>query len=114
MKYVCEICNNQFDTPGAAERCEYGHKREQMQRAAKDAAAAKISDAVNAFITKYGEAPAIHLTEENEALAFGEVVNNLGEVFDVLLDLFSGGECGDENCEGCEQCGERCNHNAAE
>lgn len=104
MKYLCEICNKQFDTPDEARVCEYTHKKEQMNQAVKEAAAAKISDAINAFIAKYGEAPAIHFTDENEEIVLSTVVNGLQSMVNVLFGVLADG---DDDIE-CENCRERC------
>lgn len=93
MKYICEFCNTKFDTPDGAEMCESAHIKERYQRAAKEAAESKINDAVNAFVTEYGEAPYIQLTEENEKIAFGNLDNVLDAILDLLCDDGNGGRC---------------------
>ena len=99
MKHVCEVCNTQYDTIEAAEQCELGHKKEKMQLVAKAAAEAKISEAINAFITKYKAMPNIELTEENQKVLIGDVVGKVEEAFDLILGLL-----GDEECDGCDHC----------
>lgn len=108
MKYLCEICNKQFDTPDEARVCEYTHKKEQMNQAAKEAAAAKISDAINAFIAKYGEAPSIHFTDENEEIVLCTVVNGLQGMVNVLFGALADGDDDVEYEDCCERCSGHC------
>lgn len=110
MKFVCEICNKKHDTLQAAEQCEQTHEKERIQRVAKETAEAKISDAINAFIARYGEVPNIQLTPENEKLAFGIIVaQHLEDAFDAIFDIFDDGEDRNANegeCKNCDHCGE--------
>jgi hypothetical protein len=103
MKYICEICNTKFDSPAEAERCELTHK-EQRQRIAKEAAEIKISNAVNAFISKYGEMPTIHLSDENEAITLTEISADICEMLESFFSALCGGE-EDAPHEDCKQCG---------
>lgn len=104
MKHVCEVCNTQYGTVEAAEQCELGHKKEKMQLVAKAAAEAKISEAINAFVTKYKAMPNIELTEENQKVLIGDVVGKVEEAFDLILGLLGDDECDDEDCDGCDHC----------
>lgn len=103
MKYICEFCNTKFDTPDGAEMCESAHIKERYQRAAKEAAESKINDAVNAFVTKYGEAPYIQLTEENEKIVFGNILGDFDNALDAILNLL----CADDNGDRCESSTQR-------
>ncbi len=85
MKYICEICNKQHNTPNAAEQCEFMHKKEKAEATAKASAESKISDAINAFIAKYEGLPNIELAEESQAVLLGEAV----QLFDGIFRLFS-------------------------
>lgn len=100
MKYVCEICNKQFNTVDEAERCEVAHKKERAQVAAKASAETKINEAVNAFVARYKVIPRVELTTENQNLFIGE----LDGVLDFLMELLGIGECEDEECDGCGHC----------
>lgn len=72
MKFVCEYCHQQFDDPDLAVECEKAHKEEEEQKkrdiAERESYESTISDAYNAFIAKYKEAPVITLTKENEKI----------------------------------------------
>ena len=78
-----------------------------MQLAAKAATEAKISEAINAFITKYKAMPSIELTEDNQKVLIGDVVGKVEEAFDLILSLLGDDECNDEDCDGCDHCDDR-------
>lgn len=108
MKHVCEVCNQQYDSVKDAELCEMAHIREKAQHAAKVAAEAKISEAVNAFAAKYKTMPNIELTEENQKVLLGDLAGKVGEAFDLLLELFGDDDCDDGCCDDgkceCHEC----------
>lgn len=116
MKHICEICNKQYDTVSGAEQCEFAHKKEALEASAKASTAAAISVAVNAYITKFKEFPAIELTPENQKFLLGDFSEKLEKTFDMLVDILcedddeDDDECG---CE-CEKCDGSCKKTDAE
>ncbi len=107
MKHICEICNRQYDTVAGAEQCELAHKKEALEASAKASTEAAISDAVNAYIAKFKEFPAIEITPENQKLLLGDFAEKLEKTFDMLVDILC--EDGDEDDEDdgecdCEKC----------
>ena len=109
MKHICEICNAQYNTVAEAEKCELAHKKAKEQEAIKATAESTISEAINAFITKYKAMPIIEVAEENQKILFGELSNKAEEVIDYIIGLLIGGddedECNDE-CTDCKCCRE--------
>lgn len=66
MKYICEVCNKQYATVAEAEKCELEHKKKADEESVKTTSGTKISDAVNAYITKYWD--------DSLGIAYNEVV----------------------------------------
>lgn len=88
MKYICEICNKQYGTVAEAEQCEVKHKKEKEDESAKSSTEGKISDALNAFITKYKEFPNIKLMPDNQKIVSGRIASRIDDVMGSLFDLF--------------------------
>mgnify|MGYP006972491068 CR=1 FL=1 len=88
MKFICDFCKKMYNTAKEAEECELAHKNEEARLAAKSGAERKISDAVNAFITKYKSTPSIELTEENQKIVLDDTMSKIDETFDSILKLF--------------------------
>lgn len=114
MKYVCEICNQQFNTVEEAKHCELEHKKEKIYAAAKASASAKISDAVNAYVAKYNELPEIELIPDNQKLLVGTMVDTISDTFAMLIDMFT--EDNDNDCDTCkcDECGGHCKNSDKE
>ena len=108
MKYICEICNKQYATVSEAEQCELAHKKKTAEESAKTTAETKISDAVNAYITKHKECPNIDITPENQKLIIGNITDKLEKTFDMLFDVLceDDEENGGNNCS-CASCTDR-------
>lgn len=87
MKYICEICNKQYDTAAEAEKRELKHKKENVEKSAKTSASAKISDAVNAYVAKYKELPNINIASENQKNIIGDLADGLEKIFGMLIDV---------------------------
>lgn len=105
MKYICEVCNTQYNSIKDAERCELAHRQEKAQLAAKAASEAKINEAVNAYIDRYKEIPAIEITDKNREAIEKNIIDKVEKTFNILLDLFNvneGKDGGDEECKNCE------------
>lgn len=103
MKYVCEVCNQQFDTAPEAQQCEFAHKQEKAKAEAQSRAEIAISEAVNAYIAKYKTVPAIEITGENHSILLDALAGNIGEALSIFVDILcSGDEC--DECADCEGC----------
>lgn len=88
MKHICEICSKQYATVAEAEKCELAHKKKNAEEAARVASEEAISDAVNAYITKYKTLPSVAVIPENQEFVIGEFGDKLETLFDKLLDIF--------------------------
>ena len=93
MKHICEICNKQYGTVEGAEQCELAHKKEMTEERAKTAAEAKISAAVNAYITRYREFPDIEISAENQKILFDDMSDGLEKTFDMLINILFDEKC---------------------
>lgn len=119
MKYICEVCNQQFNTADEARNCEYTHnaeaKKKQLIEKAKASASEKISDAINAYIERYKELPEIELSPENQniftvdgiSISLRHIIAN--EVLSMITDiLFEEEDDGEDTCCECEDCSTNC------
>ena len=106
MKYVCEICNEKFDTSAKAEECELKHKREKVKEEMQAATEAKISEIVNAYITRYKTVPNISITEENQRIILDAMFDRVGQTLDALFGSCRGDEVSCDNCD-CSNCDDR-------
>ena len=113
MKHICEICNQQYDTVEAAERCELTHKKDDAAKKMQADASAKINDAVNAYVAKYKELPELDLTDENQKILLEDLADKVGETLGTLINLFCEDDEDDECVCGCEKCGSDCNKTSA-
>lgn len=113
MKFICEVCNTKHDTPQAAEQCEQAHEKERAKRMAKEAAAATISNAINAFVARYGEFPEVRLSPENEKVVAETAAQHLERIFSTIADIFCDGDESDvcdidegayKSCGHCGEC----------
>ena len=106
MKYICEVCNQQFNTADEARNCEYTHnmevKKKQLIEKAKTSASEKISDAINAYIERYKELPEIELSPESQSIIANEVFSTIADI------LFGEEDDGEDTCCECEDCSTKC------
>lgn len=98
MKYICEICNKQYDTVEAAEQCELVHKKDDAAKKTQADASAKINDAVNAYVAKYKELPELDLTDKNQKILLEALANKVEETFGMLINMF----CEDDEDDECD------------
>lgn len=114
MKYICEICNQQYDTVEAAEQCELAHKKDNAIKKMQADAAAKINDAVNAYVSKYKELPELDLTDENQKILLEALADKVGETFGMLINMICEDDEDDECDCGCKKCDGSCKKTDAE
>ena len=103
MKYICEICNQQYDTVEAAEQCELTHKKDDAAKKMQADASAKINDAMNAYVAKYKELPEIDLTDKNQKNLIEALANKVDETFGMLISMLCEDDEDDECGCGCEK-----------
>lgn len=113
MKYICEICNKQYDTVAGAEQCELAHKKEALEASAKNSAEAAISDAVNAYVAKFKEFPSIEIAPENKKFLISGLAEKIEDAFDILVDIFCEDD-EDEDDHSWEKCDCNCKKADAE
>lgn len=103
MKYICEICNQQYDSVEVAEQCELAHKKDDAAKKMQADASAKINDAVNAYVAKYKELPELDLTDENQKILLEALADKVGETFGMLINMLCEADEADEcDCEKCD------------
>lgn len=97
MKYMCDYCEQEYNTEFEAELCEQSHQKENSD---------EINRLINLYVAEYGEFPPIHISEDNKNLLVGKVIDD-SLVFDDDADDYE-----DENDEwdedSCTQC--ECKH----
>ena len=109
MKYICEICHQQFNTAPEAEDCELAHQKAKRNAEVKDAASEKISDAINAYIAKFKEFPEFNISEDNLGIVIGSLAENVEDAFKSLATIMSmltlddAIDCDDCDCEDCDE-----------
>ena len=109
MKHICEICNQQFNSAPEAEKCELQHKRAALAAEAQADTAAKINNAVNAYVAKYKALPEFDLTPENQEIVLESLIDTVGDTFTALLNLLSDDDDDDE-CGDCQRYDSHCEH----
>ena len=114
MKYICEICNQQYDSVEVAEQCELAHKKDEAAKKMQADASAKINDAVNAYVAKYKELPELDLADENQKILLEALVDKVGDIFGMLIDMLCEDDEDDECDCGCEKCAGSCKKTDAE
>lgn len=114
MKFVCEICNQKYDSVAMAEQCELAHKKEYIANKAQTDASAKINEAVNAYVAKYKELPELDLTEDNQKVILEALADKVGETFGMLINMLCEDDEADECDCGCEKCAGSCKKTDAE
>jgi hypothetical protein len=80
MKFICERCKTQYDTPEKAMECENSHEVNEKKKAEMNK---KISDAVNAYIAKFHEVPEIHIESSNRNFLFPSI-RSLIDAIDIV------------------------------
>lgn len=104
MKYICEICNHQYDTILEAEKCELTHKREKFDAEEKKRAESQINEAINEFISKYNELPHLEIDKDNQSVLLSWITESLEDIFSILDEIETND--GDDCCD-CGKCNRR-------
>lgn len=103
VKYTCEVCGAEFNTPDEAKKCESKHdllrKKDELKAKSEEA----IAEMVNRHIQTFKEFPSVELSEESQKIihkAAGEAfIDILEAVVDAICDDKEGNDDEDDKEE---------------
>lgn len=85
VKYTCEVCGKEFNTPEGAKECESNHDIAKRRDDLKKKSEKSIAVLVEKHIKTFGEAPFIELSDESQKVI--EKENDKNSIFEDLLRL---------------------------